>query len=88
MVPPVSAPARAEHAAAACDGKIYVFGGWDGQTCLGDTEVYRTSSVSPGDFDGDGIDDIGVFRPATGLWSVRDLTRVYFGGTGDILATR
>nr|HPJ71371.1 VCBS repeat-containing protein [bacterium] len=35
------------------------------------------------DFDGDGRDDIAVFRPATGLWSVRGFTRVYFGSNGD-----
>lgn len=36
------------------------------------------------DFNGDNRDDIGIFRPASGLWSVREITRVYFGGSGDI----
>ncbi len=37
-----------------------------------------------GDFSGDGADDIAVFRPATGLWAIRALTRVYFGRPNDI----
>ncbi len=40
--------------------------------------------VSPAaDFNGDGTNDIGIFRPSSGLWAVRGVTRVYFGGTGD-----
>ncbi|MDP8275518.1 MAG: DUF1566 domain-containing protein, partial [Candidatus Euphemobacter frigidus] len=35
------------------------------------------------DFDGDGIGDIAIFRENSGLWAVRGVTRVYFGGTGD-----
>ena len=35
------------------------------------------------DFNGDGRDDIAVFRPSIGLWAVRGVTRVYFGGSGD-----
>lgn len=35
------------------------------------------------DFSGDGTSDIAVFRPAFGLWSVRSLTRIYFGGADD-----
>lgn len=35
------------------------------------------------DFDGDGTPDIAVFRPTSGLWVVRDVTRVYFGGSSD-----
>ncbi|MFH1037638.1 MAG: hypothetical protein V1789_03080 [PVC group bacterium] len=41
-------------------------------------------AVAGADFGGDGRDDIGIFRPASGLWSVRGITRVYFGGSGDI----
>ncbi|HPQ66327.1 MAG TPA: VCBS repeat-containing protein [bacterium] len=43
-------------------------------------------AVGPGsaaDFDGDSREDIAVFRPSTGLWAVRGLTRVYFGTSGD-----
>ncbi len=36
------------------------------------------------DFDGDGTGEIAIFRPSTGLWVARGLTRIYFGGTGDI----
>ena len=28
-------------------------------------------------------DEISIFRPSTGLWAVRDTTRVYFGGSDD-----
>jgi len=38
------------------------------------------------DFDGDGYDDLAVFRPSSGLWAVRDMTRFYFGSMGDIPA--
>ncbi|MDP8235783.1 MAG: DUF6067 family protein, partial [Candidatus Erginobacter occultus] len=36
-----------------------------------------------GDFDGDGTSEIAVFRPGSGLWAVRGLTRFYFGTRGD-----
>lgn len=39
----------------------------------------------PGDYDGDGSCDVGIFRELVGLWAIRDLTRVYFGGSGDRL---
>jgi len=46
-----------------------------------------TAPLSPshrrGDYNGDGSTDIAVFRPATGLWAVRGLTRVYHGVSGD-----
>lgn len=35
------------------------------------------------DFDGDSRDDVAIFRPSSGLWAVRGVTRVYFGGSGD-----
>lgn len=38
------------------------------------------------DFDGDGASDAAIFRPSTGLWTVRNVTRVYFGGANDIPA--
>lgn len=28
--------------------------------------------------------DIGIFRKTNGLWAVRDVTRVYYGGSNDM----
>ncbi len=42
------------------------------------------SSIDTADYDGDGTSDIAVFRPFTGLWAVKGLTRFYFGRAGDI----
>ncbi len=42
------------------------------------------SFIQGGDYDGDGTSDIAIFRPGSGLWAVRGLTRVYFGTDGDI----
>ena len=42
------------------------------------------TQVSRGaDFDGDSRSDIAIFRPSTGLWSIRGITRIYFGGSDD-----
>lgn len=38
----------------------------------------------PGDYDGDGLTDVAVFRPETGLWAVRGVTRFYFGQSSDL----
>jgi len=35
------------------------------------------------DFNGDGTNDIGIFRSSSGLWAIRGVTRVYFGSSGD-----
>lgn len=35
------------------------------------------------DFTGDGTNDIAIFRPSTGLWAVRGITRFYYGTWGD-----
>ncbi|MDP8237412.1 MAG: C1 family peptidase [Candidatus Erginobacter occultus] len=42
------------------------------------------SLIAGGDYDGDGLSDIAVFRPAAGLWAVRGITRAYFGRAGDL----
>ncbi len=42
------------------------------------------SLIAGGDYDGDGLSDIAVFRPDTGLWAVRGVTRAYFGRAGDL----
>jgi hypothetical protein len=41
------------------------------------------TAVMAADFDGDGIGDIAVFRAGASLWSVRNVTRFYFGSAGD-----
>jgi len=35
--------------------------------------------IESGDYDGDGTDDIAIFRGSSSLWAVRGVTRVYFG---------
>jgi hypothetical protein len=37
-----------------------------------------------GDYNGDGTSELAVFRPASGLWAARGVTRVYFGRSGDL----
>ncbi len=46
--------------------------------------VVPEGGISSSDYDGDGTADIAVFRPSAGLWSVRGVTRVYFGSSSDI----
>ena len=55
------------------------------------TSEFSRAAVSPtgcmihsGDYTGDGVSEIAVFRPSSGLWAVRGVTRVYFGGEGDL----
>ncbi len=43
--------------------------------------------LQSGDYDGDGTSEIAVFRPAPGLWLIRGMTKVAFGGEGDIPAS-
>lgn len=40
--------------------------------------------IASSDFNGDGTSDIAIFRPTANLWSVRNVTRAYFGGTSDL----
>ena len=37
------------------------------------------SALAGGDYNGDGTSDAGIYRPWGGLWSIRNITRVYFG---------
>ncbi len=52
-------------------------------------EVFSPQSppLDSGDYGGTGTSDIAVFRPATGFWAVRGLTRVHFGREGDLPAS-
>ncbi len=50
--------------------------GWDGTS----SDSY---SINSGDYNGDGSSDIAIFRATSGLWSVRGITRIYFGSTSD-----
>lgn len=43
--------------------------------------------LQSGDYNGDGRSDIGVFRPATGLWSIRSVGTSWFGELGDLPAS-
>ncbi len=79
---------RTRTAVAPLGSRALAFGGWNGQTFLGDTELFRTSAAYPGDFSGDGTEDIAVFRLSDGLWSVRNVTRFYFGSSADAPAPR
>ena len=56
------------------------------QMIMGLMGLYILLTAFPGrgaDFDGDSRDDVAIFRPSSGLWAVRGVTRVYFGGSGD-----
>ena len=61
--------------------------GWDGSSA-GPTPTPPASSseaeINSGDYNGDGTTDLAVFRSAFGLWAVRGVTRLYFGGSTDI----
>ena len=43
--------------------------------------------LAHGDYNGDGSSDIALFRPSTGLWAIRGITRCYFGSSEDIPAS-
>jgi hypothetical protein len=42
------------------------------------------TQIPAADFDGDGTDDIAIFRPDTGLWAVKGVSRYYFGSANDV----
>ncbi len=44
----------------------------------------RLPILDSGDYNGDGTSDIAVFRGSTGMWSVRGITRVYYGSASDL----
>jgi|GEM_PF-1418053 len=57
------------------------------------SETFKLTAAPPapeyvvldsGDYNGDGLSEIAVFRPDTGLWAVKGVTRVYFGSAVDI----
>jgi uncharacterized protein YhfF len=45
---------------------------------------YNLYSVSPADFNGDGMTDVAVFRPSQGIWYVSGQGSTAFGQAGDI----
>ena len=47
------------------------------------TPAAGSPAIRSGDYNGDGTSDIAVFRGSSGLWAVRGVTRVYFGGSAD-----
>ncbi len=49
----------------------------------GPSIVPERAVIQSGDYNGDGADDIGIFRPSAGLWSIRNITRLNFGGASD-----
>lgn len=49
------------------------------------TPVNHAKFVDSGDYDGDGTSDIAIFRGSSGMWSIRNLTRVYLGLSTDDL---
>jgi len=63
--------------------------------CSGDYDIFITKLelilpipewqlvFDSGDYDGDGTSDIAIFRESSGLWAVREITRIYFGSPSD-----
>jgi len=51
-------------------------------TC-GPIVVPDRAVIQSGDYNGDGVADVGIFRPSAGFWSVNNLTRAYFGASID-----
>jgi len=65
---------RYTSARVACEVAYLVYGSSGGSD-------YRV--MAGGDYNGDTYDDIAIFRPSSGLWSIRNITRCYFGGSSD-----
>ncbi len=47
-------------------------------------DIPENPVIESGDYNGDGTSDIALYRYTDGLWAVRGITRVYFGGPGAI----
>jgi len=60
------------------EGDIPVGGGQGAQ------DTYDSLIIDSGDYNGDGTGDVAIFRPDTGLWAIKGLTRLYFGKMRDI----
>jgi hypothetical protein len=86
---------RYDHDAGGCeldpDGYLWLHGGKDSAIYHLDIGYVPDSDDSPvidsGDYDGDSTSDVAVFRPASGLWAIKGVTRAYFGQDGDIPAS-
>jgi hypothetical protein len=54
--------------------------------CVGLAVLFALAALSSpaADFNGDGYDDVAIFRPSSGLWAIRGGDRTYFGTDGDI----
>ncbi len=48
------------------------------------SDPYTGDIPIPGDYDGDGCCDVGLFRSSTGCWIIRGVTRIYFGDADDL----
>jgi hypothetical protein len=61
--------------------------GWDGSSAAPTPTPPGSSAesgIDSGDYNGDGTADLAVFRSSSGLWAVRGVSRLYFGGSSDI----
>lgn len=64
-------------------------GTYYGQNLFGDPVIKLKFNRVPlilgnGDFNGDGTSDVSIFRSNSGLWSIMNITRVYFGTKTDL----
>ena len=51
---------------------------------VGSLCLLLAASAFGADFTGDGADDVAIFRHSDGLWSIRNLTRLYYGTAGNV----
>ncbi len=62
---------------------------WGYGICIDDLLVTGEADLTGlvldgGDYNGDGTSDIAIFRGSNGMWSVRGVTRAYFGSSSDL----